>query len=105
MATVTAPAAAPTESQALGSEIGRSAARASRSAFAALLYRDLAVLKKNLREFIPRTIIQPLLLVFLFLYVFPQIVLGVVAGRTEVDSAFSTIAFSGVVGLSILFQV
>src|SRR5438270_503571 len=57
MATVTAPPAAPTESQplsSLGSQIGRSAARASRSAFEALLYRDLAVLKKNLREFITR---------------------------------------------------
>ena len=105
MATVTAPAAAPTtESQALGSEIGRSAARASRSAFAALLYRDLAVLKKNLREFIPRTIIQPFLLVFVFLYVFPKIGQGVGGGRAGGESAFATILVAGVVGLSILFQ-
>ena len=104
MATVTAPAATPTESQALGSEIGRSAARASRSAFAALLYRDLAVLKKNLREFIPRTIIQPFLLVFVFLYVFPKIGQGVGGGRAGGESAFATILVAGVVGLSILFQ-
>src|SRR2546425_11170521 len=104
MATVTAPAAAPTEAQALGSQIGGSAARASRSAFAALLYRDLAVLKKNLREFIPRTIIQPFLLVFVFLYVFPKIGQGVGGGQAGGESAFATILVAGVVGLSILFQ-
>ncbi|MEA2500362.1 MAG: type transport system permease protein, partial [Actinomycetota bacterium] len=107
MATVTAPPAAPTESQpasSLGSQIGRSAARASRSAFAALLSRDLAVLKKNLREFIPRTIIQPFLLVFVFLYVFPKIGQGVGGGRAGGESAFATILVAGVVGLSILFQ-
>src|SRR6266478_2914673 len=104
MATVTAPAPAPTESHALGSQIGRSAARASRSAFAALLYRDLAVLKKNLREFIPRTIIQPFLLVFVFLYVFPKIGQGVGGGRAGGESFFATILVAGVVGLAIMFQ-
>ena len=42
-------------------------------AFLALLQRDLTVLKKNVGEFVGRTIIQPFLLVFVFLYVFPQI--------------------------------
>src|SRR5205814_8691886 len=88
----------------LGSEIGRSAARASRSAFAALLLRDLRVLIKNLKEFIPRTILQPFLLVFVFLYVFPKIGQGVGGGRTGGESAFATILVAGVVGLSILFQ-
>ena len=41
----------------------RSAVRSSRIAFGALLLRDLVVLRKHLREFIPRTIVQPLLLV------------------------------------------
>ena len=69
MATVTAPPSARVPGvKPLGSEIGRSAARASRSAFAALLLRDLRVLIKNLKEFIPRTVIQPFLLVFVFLY-------------------------------------
>src|SRR6266568_8880358 len=97
MATATAPVLQ-------GAEIGRSAVKASRSAFAALLLRDLAVLKKNLREFIPRTIIQPLLLVFVFLYVFPKIGQGVGGGRAGGESAFATILVAGVVGLSILFQ-
>ena len=46
-------------------------------AFGALLLRDLTVLRKNLKEFIPRTILQPLLLVFVFTYVFPKIGQGV----------------------------
>ena len=105
MATVTdpAPAGAPPGPY-LGSRIGRSAARASRSAFGALLLRDLRVLLKNLKEFIPRTIIQPLLLVFVFLYVFPKIGQGIGGGRAGGESAFATILVAGVVGLSIMFQ-
>src|SRR6266568_8930998 len=97
MATATAPVLE-------GAEVGRSAAKASRSAFGALLLRDLTVLKKNLREFIPRTIIQPFLLVFVFLYVFPKIGQGIGGGRAGGESAFATILVAGVVGLSILFQ-
>jgi ABC-2 type transport system permease protein len=98
-ATAPAPPAAPQ-----GAQIGRSAAEASRSAFAALLLRDLAVLKKNLSEFIPRTLIQPFLLVFVFLYVFPKIGQGVGGGRAGGESAFATILVAGVVALSIMFQ-
>jgi len=97
MATVTAPVLE-------GAEVGRSAAKASRSAFGALLLRDLTVLRKNLSEFIPRTIIQPFLLVFVFLYVFPKIGQGIGGGRAGGESAFATILVAGVVGLSILFQ-
>jgi ABC-2 type transport system permease protein len=83
----------------------RSTLTSSRVAFGALLLRDLVVLKKRLREFIPRTIIQPLLLCFVFLYVFPTIGTGVGAGRgTAGESAFATILVAGVVGLSIMFQ-
>jgi ABC-2 type transport system permease protein len=82
-----------------------SAARASRVAFGALLLRDLVVLRKGLRSFVPRTIIQPLLLCFVFLYVFPTIGTGVGGGRGGVsESDFATILVAGVVGLSIMFQ-
>src|SRR5205807_10303510 len=105
MATVTAPPSARVPGvKPLGSEIGRSAVRASRSAFAALLLRDLRVLIKNLKEFIPRTVIQPLLLVFVFLYVFPKIGQGIGGGRVGGESAFATVLVAGVVGLSIMFQ-
>ena len=51
----------------------RSATVASRAALYALLLRDLTVLRKHLIEFVLRTVIQPFLLVFVFLYVFPEI--------------------------------
>ena len=42
-----------------------SARSAAIIAFGALLARDLHVLRLNLREFLPRTLLQPLLLVLL----------------------------------------
>ena len=93
----------------------RSAAASSRSAFAALLLRDLTVLRKTLKEFIPRTILQPFLLVFVFTYVFPTIGQGIGGGgggtsaaakaaASAGESAFATILVAGVIGLSIMFQ-
>lgn len=83
----------------------RSTLTSSRIAFGALLLRDLVVLRKRMREFIPRTIVQPLLLCFVFLYVFPTIGTGVGAGRGSAgESAFATILVAGVVGLSTMFQ-
>jgi len=73
------------------------------SAFRALLLRDLTVLRKNLKEFIPRTILQPLLLVFVFTYVFPKIGQGV-GGGGAAASAFSSVLVAGVVATAILFQ-
>jgi ABC-2 type transport system permease protein len=69
------------------------------------LLRDLTVLKKNLGIFIARTIIQPFLLVFVFLYVFPKIGQGIGGGSgLAAESAFAAILVAGVVGLSIMFQ-
>ncbi len=73
------------------------------SAFGALLLRDLTVLRKNLKEFIPRTIIQPFLLVFVFTYVFPKIGQGV-GGSGSAAAAFTPILIAGVVGTAIIFQ-
>jgi ABC-2 type transport system permease protein len=83
----------------------RSAAAASRAAFAALLLRDLTVLRKNLGIFVTRTLIQPFLLVFVFLYVFPKIGQGI-GGSSGLggESSFATVLVAGVVGLSIMFQ-
>jgi ABC-2 type transport system permease protein len=79
----------------------RSSAAASRAALYALLLRDVTVLRKHLVEFVLRTIIQPFLLVFVFLYVFPEIG-QTVGGRGS--SAFATVLVPGVVGISIMFQ-
>ncbi len=76
---------------------------AARIAFRSLLLRDLVVLRKTLKEFIPRTILQPFLLVFVFTYVFPKIGQGV-GGAGEAASGFSTLLVAGVVGIAILMQ-
>ena len=83
----------------------RSTLAASRAALWALVLRDLTVLRKHLGEFIVRTLIQPFLLVFVFLYVFPTIGQGIGGGRGPVsESAFATVLVAGVVGISIMFQ-
>jgi ABC-2 type transport system permease protein len=83
----------------------RSTVTASGTAFRALLLRDLTVLRKTLNEFLPRTILQPFLLVFVFTYVFPKIGQGVGGGGgPAAQSAFATLLVAGVVGITILFQ-
>lgn len=73
-------------------------------AFKALLLRDGYVLRKNLKEFLPRTLIQPFLLVFVFTYVFPKIGQGIGGGGGNTSETYSTILIAGVLGSVILFQ-
>jgi ABC-2 type transport system permease protein len=82
----------------------RSVAAASRDAFVALLMRDLLVVRKHLGEFILRTLIQPFLLCFVFLFVFPKIGQSVGGSGTAAETSFATVLAAGVVGLSIMFQ-
>src|SRR5208283_571742 len=83
----------------------RSVAAASWTALGALLLRDLVVLRKHVWEFVLRTLIQPFLLCFVFLYVFPKIGQGVGGGQgAAAESAFATILVPGVVGISVMFQ-
>jgi ABC-2 type transport system permease protein len=83
----------------------RSVMAASRIALRALILRDLVVLWKSKGEFVMRTLIQPFLLVFVFLYVFPNIGQGVGGGGGKAaESAFATVLVPGVVGISIMFQ-
>lgn len=70
--------------------------------FLSLLARDVRVLRANLFTFLIRVVMQPLLLVFVFTYVFPQI--GEAVGGRGTGSDFSTILIAGVVSLAILFQ-
>lgn len=72
------------------------------TAFKALLLRDFHVLFHNLKEFIPRTILQPLLLVFVFTYVFPKI--GQSIGGSGGAEQFSTMLVAGVLASVIMFQ-
>jgi ABC-2 type transport system permease protein len=85
-------------------EPARSTMAASRSALLALILRDLVVLRKNVAEFVTRTLVQPFLLVFVFLYVFPTIGQGIGGRGTVAESAFATVLVPGVVGITIMFQ-
>ena len=82
----------------------RSALGASTVTLAALLLRDLVVLKKHFGEFVIRTLVQPFLLCFVFLFVFPKIGQGIGGHGAMAESAFATVLVPGVVGLSIMFQ-
>jgi len=84
----------------------RSALAASRIALRALMLRDLVVLRKHFVEFAIRTLVQPFLLCFVFLFVFPKIgqAVGGSQGGPVAESAFATVLVAGVVGISIMFQ-
>ena len=102
MAEITLPA--PASDRRITAHPTRSVAAASRIAFVALIRRDLVVLRKNVLEFVTRTLVQPFLLVFVFLYVFPTIGQGVGGGGHGGSAAFATVLVPGVVGISIMFQ-
>ncbi len=83
----------------------RTSTAASWSALKGLVARDLVVLRKHFGEFVVRTVIQPFLLVFVFLYVFPSIGQGVGGGGGHVaESHFASVLVPGVVAISIMFQ-
>jgi ABC-2 type transport system permease protein len=82
----------------------RSVFTASRLALGGLILRDLVVLRKTLREFVLRTLIQPFLLCFVFLYVFPKIGQAVGGAGAKGATDFATVLVPGVVGISIMFQ-
>jgi ABC-2 type transport system permease protein len=77
-----------------------------RHAFVALLLRDVRVLRKNLKSFVVRTIMQPLLFTFVFAYVFPKIGQGIGGGGDGRPGAptFATVLLPGLVAVSIIFQ-
>ncbi|MFN2594364.1 MAG: ABC transporter permease [Actinomycetota bacterium] len=89
-------------SQAVISTKVRPSRDASITAFTALLLRDVTVLKKGFILFIVRTIMQPLLFVFVFTYVFPKIGQGI--GGASGESEFSSLLVPGVVAIACIFQ-
>jgi ABC-2 type transport system permease protein len=103
--TVTTTEARVRESPPIALSPPRSTFAASRAALQALIVRDLAVLKKNFGAFVARTLVQPFLLVFVFLYVFPTIGQGIGGGSGRASqAAFATVLVPGVVAASIMFQ-
>ena len=91
-------------SRRIGGGPTRSVAAASWTALGALMLRDLVVLRKHFWEFVLRTIIQPFLLCFVFLFVFPKIGQGIGGQGAAAESAFATVLVPGVVGISVMFQ-
>jgi ABC-2 type transport system permease protein len=103
--TTPSPGAATAPAQArIDAETTRTVFAASRAALWGLLLRDLVVLRKSLLSFVLRTVIQPFLLVFVFLYVFPTIGQGFGGSHGSGGTSFATILVPGVVGISIMFQ-
>jgi ABC-2 type transport system permease protein len=85
----------------------RSTVAASWLAARALVLRDLVVVRKNLAEFVIRTLVQPFLLCFVFLYVFPKIGQAIGGGQGSGggnETEFATVLVGGVVGISVMFQ-
>jgi ABC-2 type transport system permease protein len=70
--------------------------------FLALLARDLRVLRRQFGQFLTRTIMQPLLLVFVFAYVFPKIGQGFRAASG--GTSFTTVLVPGLIAVAINFQ-
>ena len=69
--------------------------------FGAMLARDLRVLRRQFGQFLLRTIMQPLLFVFVFAYVFPKIGQGFSGGRA---GSFTTVLVPGLIAVAINFQ-
>jgi len=80
----------------------RPARKAALTAFTALLRRDLHVVRKTFKAFLLRTVMSPLLTVFVFAYVFPKIGQGVGGGRAA--AGFSTLLVPGVIATACILQ-
>ena len=80
----------------------RPARQAAWDAFRAMLLRDVAVLRSNSTSFVIRTVMQPLLFVFVFTYVFPKIGQGIGGARGQ--ATFSSLLVPGVVAIACIFQ-
>lgn len=69
--------------------------------FLALLARDIRVLRRQSGQFLMRTIMQPLLFVFVFAYVFPKIGQGF---KGTAGTSFTTVLVPGLIAVAINFQ-
>ena len=70
------------------------------SAFAGLLLRDLRVLRREIGPFVVRVIMQPLLFLFVFTYIFPRIGQGNAVGGAN----FATVLLPGLMAVAIMFS-
>src|SRR5271154_1261602 len=75
-------------------------------AFAGLFLRDLYVLRRELRPFIIRVCMNPLLFLFVFTYVIPHMDAGAAMNPTGAmaGGAFSTVLLPGLMAVAIMFS-
>lgn len=67
-----------------------------------MVLRDVRVLRRNLAPFTTRTVMNPLLFVFVFAYVMPHIGQGVHTGAAGVS--YATVIVPGLVAVGMVFQ-
>jgi ABC-2 type transport system permease protein len=96
-ATVPAPAAAAKLRQ-------RSALQLYTRAFVGLMLRDLRVLRREMGAFVVRIIMQPLLFLFVFTYVYPRIGQSFGASGAGGGASFATILLPGLMAMAIMFS-
>lgn len=73
----------------------------------ALYSRDVSVLRRDIRLFLVRVVMQPLLFTFVFAYVFPKIGQGIGPGGATVGGhgpSFATILVPGLIAVAVNFQ-
>jgi ABC-2 type transport system permease protein len=80
----------------------RSGRAASMAAFGGLLLRDLRVVTRERGRFLLRTVSQPLLLVFVFTYVFPRV--GQDLRGFDGAATFTDILVPGVLAIAVLIK-
>jgi ABC-2 type transport system permease protein len=71
--------------------------------FGAMMAREVRVLRRQFITFIARTLLQPLLTVFVFSYILPKVGGGPMgAGAAKGGAEFSTVLVPGMIGMSIM---
>lgn len=75
------------------------------SAFGGLMLRDFRVLRRELLPFAVRVIMQPLLFLFVFTYVFPHLSQGAPSSPMNVagGTSFGTVLLPGLMAVAIMF--
>ena len=73
-------------------------------AFVGLMLRDLRVLRRELGAFVVRIIMQPLLFLFVFTYVYPRIGQSFGGPSSGGGGGFATILLPGLMAMAIMFS-
>ena len=87
-----------------GGPTSRPSRPATLTVLRSMLLRDLTVLDKSLGEFLHNTVTQPLLLVFVFAYLFPLIGQTMGDGTEAGASRFASLLMAGLIAQAMAFQ-